>query len=223
MTRARIAMAILAIGLLAAGLSYVRKEAGSGSHREARQLVLHYTLSRSEQPIVILGDSITEASSLPRTLCGHPVINAGLNGASTASTLGTWLIDALDGRRAAVILVALGTNDALMGRRAQDFEADYTALLAQLAKVSDHLAVLGIPAIEVRRNVTPDLQAKTNAQIDAFNALLPAVAAKGGATFAALPAMPTSHTIDGVHLDAAGYEVWDAAVLKGSSGACSTK
>jgi len=215
-------IAVLAIGALAAGLSYFGKEALPVSHRYTRQVMLHYTFSRFDQPIVIVGDSITEASTLPRTLCGRAVVNAGLDGAATSSDLGTWLTDVLAGRRAAAILVALGTNDALQGRSAQAFEASYTSLLAQLASATDHLAVLGIPAIEVRARVTPELQ-ETMDRIDAFNAMLPALANKAGASFTALPPMPAPHTIDGVHLDTAGYAVWDAAVLKGVSGACSTK
>ncbi|MGA2058303.1 MAG: SGNH/GDSL hydrolase family protein, partial [Bradyrhizobium sp.] len=95
MNGTRLAIAVLGIGALLAGASYLRKETVADSHRQARQLVVHYTLSRLDQPIVIVGDSLTEASTLPRTYCGHPVIDAGLNGASTSSDLGTWLIEAL--------------------------------------------------------------------------------------------------------------------------------
>jgi hypothetical protein len=216
------ALAALAIGVLAAGWSYLRKEAVADSHRQGRQLILYYTLRRVDQPIVIVGDSITEASTLPRTSCGHPVVNAGLNAASTASDLGTWLVDAFGGKRASAILVALGTNDALTGRSSQGFEASYLSMLAQLATVTDHLAVLGIPAIDVRGRVSAELRAETMGRIDAFNAMLPALAAKAGAAYVALPSMPTPHTIDGVHLDAGGYAVWEDAILKGVSGACST-
>ena len=132
MTRARMGLAVLLIGALAAGLSFFRKEATVVSHRQARQLVLHYTLSRVEAPIILVGDSITEASTLPRALCGHPIVNAGLNGASTASDLGTWLVEALDGKRAASIVVSLGTNDAFTARSTQAFEASYAALLGEL-------------------------------------------------------------------------------------------
>jgi len=132
----------------------------------------------------------------------------------------TWLIEALDGRRATAVLVSLGTNDALQGRKQEEFEANYGSLLSQLRGATDHLAVLGIPAIEVRGRMPPDYQAETMKRIDAFNAALPALAEKGGATFAALPPMPAPHTIDGVHLDAAGYALWDDAVLKGVSTAC---
>lgn len=216
----RLGLMILVIGALALGFSYFRRQVTVDSHRHARQLVLYYTLSRVENPIVVLGDSITEASTLPRGVCGHPIVNAGLNGASTASDLGSWLVAALDGKRASEILVELGTNDALLARSAEAYEASFASLLTQLAGVTDHLAVLGIPAIDVRGNVTAELQGEAMRRIDAFNALLPALASKHGANFVALPAMPVPHTIDGVHLSAAGYAVWDDAVLKGVS-ACS--
>ncbi len=220
MNRTRIGLAVLLIGTLAAGFSFFRKEAIADSHRQARQLVVHYTLSRVDDPIILVGDSITEASTLPRTLCGHPIVNAGLNGASTASDLGTWLIEALDGKRAASIVVSLGTNDALMARSTQAFETDYAALLARLAKVSDHLSVLAIPGIDVQGRMTAEMRAEAMRRIDGLNAVLPALAAKGRATFIALPAMPTPHTIDGVHLDAVGYSAWDEAILKGVSAIC---
>ena len=213
-------MAILVVGALAIGASYLRKDAVTDSHRLARQVTLHHTFSRVERPIIVLGDSITESSTLPRSLCGHAVLNAGLDGASTASDLGTWLIEPLSGRHAAAIVIALGTNDALQGRSQEEFEANFGSLLVQLKGSTDHLAVLGIPSIEVRGPMKAEYQAETMKRIDAFNAALPAVAAEGSATFAALPPMPTPHTIDGVHLDGAGYEVWEAAVLKGASIAC---
>lgn len=212
------ALAALAIGALAVGAS----DAATESHRLARQVILHYTFSRTEQPIIVLGDSITEASTLPRSLCDHAVVNAGLDGASTVSDLGTWLLKGLNGRRAAAILIALGTNDALQGRKQEEFKANYGSLLAQLRGATDHLAVVGIPSVEVRGRMPPDYQAETMKRIDAFNAALPALAEKGGATFAALPPMPAPHTIDGIHLDAAGYAVWEDAVLNGVRGACST-
>jgi GDSL-like Lipase/Acylhydrolase family len=224
MNLARISIAVIVIGALTASYSFLRKDAIIDSHRRARQVMLHYTLSRVEQPIIVLGDSITEASTLPRTLCDHAIVNAGLDGASvSASDLGSWLKDVLNGRRAAAILIALGTNDALQGREQAVFETSYAALLAQLAGSTDHLAVLGIPAVEARGYITAEYQAETMSRIVAFNAALPALAEKGGATFVALPPVGAPQTIDGVHLNAAGSAVWDAAVLKGVSGACNAR
>ena len=66
MNGARIGLAVLLAGALAAGFSFLRKEAIADSHRQARQLVLNYTLSRGDSPIIVVGDSIVEASTLPR-------------------------------------------------------------------------------------------------------------------------------------------------------------
>ena len=221
MNGARIGLAVLLMGALAAGFSYFRKEAVADSHRQARQLVLRYTLSRVDNPVILVGDSIVEASTLPRALCGHPIVNAGLNGASTASDLGTWLIEALDGKRAAAIVVSLGTNDALTARSRQQFETSYLALLGELSEVTDHLAVLAIPAIDVQGRVTAEMQAEAMKGVNDLNAALPTLARNGGATFIALPPMDKPHTIDGVHLNAAGYAAWDEAILQGVSTICS--
>lgn len=220
MYRARFGVAVLLIGALAAGFTFFRKESIADSHRRTRQIILHYTVSRVDDPIILLGDSITEASTLPREFCGHRIVNAGLDGASTASELGPWLIDVLDGRRAAAIVVSLGTNDALQARSMQDFEASYAELLAQLVKATDHLAILAIPGIDVLGRMTVEKQAVANRRINGFNAALPALAAKAGARFIALPDMQAPHTIDGVHLNSAGYLLWEEAILQGVSTTC---
>ena len=112
-TWTRIGPVILAIGAMAAFFWWSRPQQIVEPHRTIRQFMVYLTLSRFDDPVIVLGDSNVEASTLPRSLCNHAVVNAGLNGASTASDLGTWLAEALAGRRAAMIVVALGTNDAL--------------------------------------------------------------------------------------------------------------
>jgi len=51
--------------------------------------------------------------------------------------------------------------------------------------------------------------------IDRYNALLPQPAKEARPLFIPLPAMPERHTLDGIHLNVAGDEVWDRAVLQG--------
>jgi lysophospholipase L1-like esterase len=221
MNKTRIGLAVLLIGAVAVGFSYARTQYISDSHRYGRQVALYLTLSRVENPIIVVGDSIVEASTLPRELCGHAIVNAGLNGASTASDLGTWLIDALDSKPVAAIVVSLGTNDALGAARSRpQFETNYSALLAQLSKATAHVIALAIPSIDVLRGTS---EAEAMSRIDDYNSALPELATKSGATFAAMPTMPTPHTIDGVHLSAAGYQVWDQAVLQGVSALCGSK
>ena len=216
-----IALSIGVCAIAAILLMRTFNEPATVDHRRARQQVLYYTLSRIDDPIIVLGDSIVEASSLPRNACGHEIVNAGLNGASTASDLGTWLAAALASKRAATIVVALGTNDALTNSPDQRSFADrYAALLSGLSKLTPHLAVLTIPPVEARERVTADMQKEITANIDKLNAVLPDIAKRANAAFLPLLDMPSPHTIDGVHLDASGYRVWDKAVMQGAALAC---
>jgi lysophospholipase L1-like esterase len=191
-------------------------------HRLARQLVLFYTLSRVDDPIIVLGDSIVEASSLPRTACGHPIVNAGLNGASTMSDLAEWLAPALANRQAFAIVVSLGTNDALTAKPAgrQVFAQRYGALLAGLSKLTARLLVVEIPPVEARERFTADMQKAVMTTIRDYRSALPDLAAQSKAAVLALPDMSSPFTIDGVHLNAEGYRAWDQAVMQGISQAC---
>jgi lysophospholipase L1-like esterase len=108
-------------------------------------------------------------------------------------------------------------------RSRSQFEANYRALLAQLSKATARVIVLATPSIDAPHWMTGEMQTEAMDRINDYNSALPELAAKGGATFAALPPMPTPHTIDGVHLSAAGYQIWDQAVLQGASALCSSK
>jgi hypothetical protein len=224
MNRMLLGFAVLAIGAVSVATSIAKKQAVAESHRRSRQTILYYTLSRIDNPIIVLGDSIVEASTLPRELCGHAIVNAGLDGASTTSELGGWLLDALDGKTAAAIVIALGINDALgAARDLPQFEENYGSLVATLSKATAHVIMLGIPPLDASSRLPVLTRTKATPLIDSYNAALPALAVRSGTTFAALPPLPTPHTIDGVHLSAAGYELWNEAILKGASVSCGSK
>src|SRR5260370_17545466 len=104
----------IALGGLVAARAWAawpKREIVIDTQRISRQLVVWRPLARVDDPIVILGDSIVEASTLPRSLCGHPIVNAGIGGATTASNLGSFLADALGDKRAALVVASLGGND----------------------------------------------------------------------------------------------------------------
>jgi hypothetical protein len=224
MNRMLIGFAVFLIGAVAVGASIIKKQTFSESHRRSRQIILYYTLSRVDRPIIVLGDSVVEASTLPRELCGHAIVNAGLDGASTMSDLGDWLMDALDGKPVAAIVIALGVNDALgAARNLPQFKANYSTLLAQLSKAKARVIVLAVPPLDVSPRLTVEAQTEVMRLIESYNSALPELAVRGGATFAALPPMPAPHTIDGVHLNAAGYQLWNQAVLQGASVVCGSR
>jgi len=222
----RLGLAIFAI-IAAAAAGYLLARAhymprAAAEHRFARQMILYYTLSRVEDPIIVLGDSIVEASTLPRSACGHPIINAGLNGASTASDLGAWLAPTLADKRAFAIIVWLGVNDALTAApiSKQAFAERYVALLAELSKLTTRLFIAEIAAVETRGRMTADMQQTVMATIRDYRSVLPEVATRAKATLLALPEIASPFTIDGVHLNADGYRAWDQVVMQGVSQAC---
>ncbi len=71
---------IALVGLVAAcaWAAWPKREVVFDTHSATRQFVIRSTLARFDDAIVVLGDSIVEASTLPRSLCGHPIVNAGI-------------------------------------------------------------------------------------------------------------------------------------------------
>jgi lysophospholipase L1-like esterase len=191
-------------------------------HRYTRQLILRYTFSRVDDPIIVLGDSITEAATLPASACGHTIVNAGLNGASTASDLGDWLKLPLAGKRAFAIIVSLGINDAITATSVdrQAFAERYAALLGELSKLTTRLVIVEIPPVETHEWLPADRQKVIMATIREYRSVLLEVATQTHATLLALPEVPSPSTIDGVHLNAEGYRAWDQTVMQGASQAC---
>ena len=226
MKQTRLGLAVFAI-VAAASAGYLLARAHyvplpGAEQRIARQLILYYTLSRTDDPIIVLGDSIVEASTLPRSACGHAIVNAGLNGASTTSDLGGWLTPALASKRAFAIIVSLGVNDALTAAPAskQVFAERYASLLRELSKLTTRLFVVEIPAVETRERLTADMEKAVMATLRDYRSTLPEVAKETKATLLALPPMAPPFTIDGVHLSDEGYRAWDAAVMQGTAQAC---
>jgi lysophospholipase L1-like esterase len=216
---------IVAVAAAAAAFALLRAHYAQPrdmEHRAGRQLTLYHTLSRIDDAMIVLGDSIVEASTLPRSLCGHAIVNAGLNGASTTSDLAGWLAAALNKKQAFAIIVSLGTNDALAPAPTspQLFESRYEILLRELSKLTARLFVIEIPPVEARERLAPDMQTEVMATIRGFRSVLPELAARSHATFLQLEDMPAPFTIDGVHLNAAGYRAWDKAVMQAASLAC---
>jgi lysophospholipase L1-like esterase len=111
-----------------------------------------------------------------------------------------------------LVVVSLGTNDAAIPNSVEQYRSNYRALLTELAALTPRSAVAAIPPPEVGLEEAKKVSA---AVIDSYNAILPELAKEARAIFIPLPAMPERHILDGIHLNAAGYEVWDRAILQG--------
>jgi lysophospholipase L1-like esterase len=193
-------------------LARAREDAKGNEHFQIRRFVIEQTIERFPNSAIVIGDSIVELSTLPREICGHEIINAGVGGAKTSSDLASLVEKPLLKAPSPLIILSIGTNDALLSRDPDTFEGNYRTLLAQLMPLALRVVVLGIPDVEG----PPD----SNDRIAKFNQKLGVIATSLGVKFAALPPMPPNHTVDDVHLNAKGYAVWDTVVLDQAKELC---
>ena len=137
--RGAIAWTLIAVLLIAfiasfSELQRMRKRFGEVArhtfhdHADIRLTVIKSALAQEQGPIVLLGDSVAEMGRLPSQLCGRPVVNAGIGGA-TLSELGRI---AKEFDSASLVIVVAGSNDIGSTR----FEQDYSQLLDALQRPS---------------------------------------------------------------------------------------
>jgi lysophospholipase L1-like esterase len=187
-------------------------------HSDVREFVIAGHLARAERPIVFLGDSITEAAVLPDAICGHTVVNAGIGGAGVDQLLKVEP-SLLGGKSLALVVIAIGTNDAYAtpGRESQ-FSASYVKLLQILKLIAPKLVVANIPPVDPKGVLTVAVGIDAGL-ISRINLLLPRLAEDAGASFIdlnkAVSLEGATETLDGVHLAPVTYDLWDTAMLAG--------
>jgi lysophospholipase L1-like esterase len=173
---------------------------------DARIFMINSQLAQAPDPVVILGDSITEAALFPSKICGHLVVNAGIGGLTPNTYVA--LISSrglLERMRAILVVVALGTNNAHTITPLNKFEAAYRSLIAKLKPKADKIILAKVPAIR------PGALAYyfDADRIEPINATIKTLADEFNL---GLVDSDDLETIDGVHLSANGYKVWLQAI-----------
>lgn len=187
MTPARILVhATLSVALIAvAVVVYLRRpvpETREAYIVERETRMLARAAQAGKVDTVVLGDSITEMNRLDG-LCGT-TFNAGVGGAAIED-LRRFAPAVVRMTRPAHIVLAIGTNDVLLGgAHVARFRADYRALLRRLTVVP--FALVGVDHGD--------------------NRFIRAEADRIGAVF--LPPVARTMTYDGVHPTEAGLKLW---------------
>ena len=199
--------AIAAIALVACGATYselqrVRARFGEVTahkfrdHSDVREFMIRAAIAEAQQPIVVIGDSITEMAPFSRQICGHTVVNAGVGG-MTIREAKRLVGPVLDERGAFLVVLTVGANDAASPRAREDFAA--------LIEATKPLSARPLVAATASPN------AQTNREIGA-------AAAAAGVHFVDPELPPGSKMADGIHYTARGYSAWlpaiEAAIAK---------
>lgn len=163
---------------------------------QSRLFMIRSQFSQAKNPVVFVGDSITEAALLPPTLCGLPVVNAGI-GRETAASYAR-LVRGLFGH-AFLVVVAIGTNDVLGYN--SDFETSYVHLLDALP--TRRPVLVALPPLE-----------PVSSELERDNAIIAKIAKDRGLDFVSPDFSESPNIADGVHLSAKGYEMWLPPIVR---------
>jgi lysophospholipase L1-like esterase len=187
-----------------------------------RFFAVQASIRNAPNPVIIFGDSIVQGAALPSEVCGLPLVNAGVRGAGIGYFL-RHSAQLLGSSRPKLIVLAVGMNNAAAKENRQvDFENRYKQVTAYLASKAPVVAATVTPIKDgyfvSKFGYDPQIVPALNRTIltaPNIRAVIDLNAPLSGANF----------TIDGVHLNTAGYELWTGAVLTGLEAAlgCSQK
>lgn len=189
-------VATIAFGASFSELQRVRRRFGEvtrhqfNDHQDVRQFIIRAALAGLDSPIVVIGDSIAEMARFPEEIGGHPVVNAGIGGA-TIQDFETIAPSLLEHTKPFAIVIELGTNGP------DSIGTEYVKLLEQLKNISQRLIAVGIPHAD--SNLTND-QIRSAASVV-------------GVYYVNKILTPDLLLSDHIHLGAAGYKIWTPTIV----------
>jgi lysophospholipase L1-like esterase len=187
-------------------------------------LQLRAKIANTDQDyIAVIGDSITAFAPVQQ-LNGKTVLHIAYGGAQVVDAVQV-LLPLLTGKPPAVLIIAIGVNDAKRRIKKSrthllaDVATDYRALLLKAKTLTPKIAVVLSPPVARGRHAgdamfDPSL-------IVAINEIIRAAAVEADIPVFALSdladadgAARVGTTVDGVHLSAAGYEIWGDVIAR---------
>ena len=165
-------------------------------------------------PIVMLGDSITERGHWNELFTRSDIMNRGVSGDTTHMVLNR--LDEVISLKPRLVYLMIGTNDVLMGQKPHEIMPRFKMILQRLEEAGIPAAVLTTLMVSRQR----DEQTGANQQLKHLNRLIRQTCMERGLKLIDLePAvcpegyLPDSHTHDGLHLNWRAYFAWRRAML----------
>jgi hypothetical protein len=169
-------------------------------------------IGHTPDAIIVLGDSIVQGAPLPKSICGHAVINAGVVGAAV-EYFERHAAELLESSRPRLIVLAVGINNA-SPKMAKQFRLLYRKTVASLSRVAPVAVATITPVRSGNGSAGYDAQL-----VPGFNdaikrtpnvkAVIDLNKALSGANW----------TTDGIHFGHEGYALWTKAMVEGVSDA----
>lgn len=208
---------LLILLALAAGTTALRAQPDSLDYRGD-----YYFAKRAQQEretvhsrnIVMLGNSLTERGAWADILQDSLVLNRGIGGDCVAGM--TARLGAIVAGKPRAIFLMAGVNDLIFSKITPEAHlGQYERLLDAIRTASPRTTVFIQSLLPLDETQNEEYFAGKNARIEAFNTLLRDMARRRGLDYidvwnrmARDGKMPAEYTVDGIHLNAAGYAVW---------------
>jgi lysophospholipase L1-like esterase len=203
------------LAVLAAGSPVVTAEpdAARSSYWHERDTFFRTFGGRAD--VVMLGDSLTDGAEWRELFPRQQIVNRGIDGDTADGLLER--LDAVLALRPRQVFVMIGINDLRAQRSVEAVFADYRTLVARLAAAGAQVIVQStLPC-------SPDAASAqfcvaANPQVRQLNARLTTVAAGPVRYLDLTPlladagGLKTGLSFDGIHLNGAGYRLWQRAI-----------
>lgn len=206
---------------LAAGTTALRAQPDSLDYRGD-----YYFAKRAQQEretvhsrnIVMLGNSLTERGAWADILQDSLVLNRGIGGDCVAGM--TARLGAIVAGKPRALFLMAGVNDLIFSKITPEaLLGQYERLLDAIRTASPRTTVFIQSLLPLDEAQNEEYFAGKNARIEAFNALLRETARRRGLAYIDIRSrmardgkMPAEYTVDGIHLNAAGYAVWSSVL-----------
>ncbi len=156
--------------------------------------------------LLFLGDSLTSYKDWSSFGPHH---NAGIAGDTTDGLL--YRLHYTLKKKPTTVILMIGINDLLQGVPLQQVKANYTQILDALGVIEELVILSNLPVISQPETV------QINEDVIALNYFLKRTAKERGLTYIDLyrafsnpnGGLHQQYTLDGVHLNSKGYELWE--------------
>lgn len=162
----------------------------------------------TDDSVIMFGDSIVEGAPLPKLICGHAVINAGVTGAAIGY-FERHAAELLGSAHPRLIVLAVGINNA-SASAAKRFRSHYYETVALLSRVSP----VAVATITLVRSGAGSI-GYDPALVPSLNAVISATPNVRLVIDVNEPLSSANFTTDGIHLGEAGYSLWMKAMMGG--------
>lgn len=191
-------------------------------------LSLHYRLRylffmvepHAANPIVFLGDSMTDEGDWVKLFPEVPVVNRGIGGDTTHGVLNR--LDQIIALKPPKIFLMIGTNDLCYNRLIDDTLNNYDRILATLHRQLPDTQIYIESVLPFNDHIFPSVYLRSNKNIAILDIGIKKLAAKYNDSYIDMVdafsdstgRLSAEYTIDGLHLNEQGYSIWQAQLKK---------